>query len=163
MVAALTESRVTAGIIPDGVHTHPAMVRLAIAAKGVDRMLIVSDMMSAAGLAPGTYGLGGQEVTVDATTARLTDGTLAGSVVTMDTAVRNIVGWSHASLAEALHMATAEPARVIGERDRGVLRAGAIADLTLWDSDLEVRETIVGGRTRFRRRDAEHSSPHRPA
>jgi N-acetylglucosamine-6-phosphate deacetylase len=151
MVAALTDSRITAGIIPDGVHTHPAMVRLAIAAKGVDRMLLVSDMMSAAGLAPGTYGLGGQEVTVDATSARLADGTLAGAIVTMDEAVRNVVAWSHASLPEALHMATAVPARMIGERDRGMIRAGAVADLTVWSRELTVRETIVGGVTRYRR------------
>lgn len=151
MVAALNDTRVTAGIIPDGVHTHPAMVRLALETKGVDRMLVVSDMMSAAGLEPGTYGLGGQEVTVDETSARLSDGTLAGSIVTMDRAVRNLVDWSDASIAEALHMSTAVPARVIGETDRGVLRAGAVADITIWDQALTVQETIVGGRSRFRR------------
>jgi N-acetylglucosamine-6-phosphate deacetylase len=151
MVATLDDDRITAGIIPDGVHTHPAMVRLATRAKGFDRMLIVSDMMSAAGLQPGTYGLGGQEVTVDADSARLADGTLAGSVVTMDQAVRNVVDWSIASLPEALHMATAVPARVIGEGERGVIRAGAHADLTIWSDDLTVRETIVGGETRYKR------------
>lgn len=151
MVATLDDDRITAGIIPDGIHCHPAMVRLAIRAKGFDRMLIVSDMMSAAGLKPGTYGLGGQGVTVDATSARLADGTLAGSIVTMDQAVRNVVEWSIASLPEALHMATAVPARVIGEHDRGVIRAGAIADLTIWSDDLTVQETIVAGRTQFKR------------
>jgi N-acetylglucosamine-6-phosphate deacetylase len=151
MVATLDDDRITAGIIPDGIHTHPAMVRLATRAKGVDRMLIVSDMMSAAGLKPGTYGLGGQEVTVDATSARLADGTLAGSIVTMDQAVRNVVDWSIASLPEALHMATAVPARVIGEADRGVIRAGAHADLTIWSDDLTVQQTIIAGVTRYRR------------
>ncbi len=150
MVATLNDDRITAGIIPDGIHTHPAMVRLATRAKGFDRMLIVSDMMSAAGLAPGTYGLGGQEVTVDATSARLANGTLAGSIVTMDQAVRNVVDWSIASMPEALHMATAVPARVIGEDDRGVIRTGAIADLTVWSDDLTVQETIVGGETRYK-------------
>jgi len=150
MVAALNDDRITAGIIPDGIHTHPGMVRLAIRAKGVDRILIVSDMMSAAGLEPGTYGLGGQTVTVDETSARLADGTLAGSIITMDAAVRNIVEWSDAGIAEALHMATAVPAQLIGERDRGVIRAGAIADLTIWDWSLQVQETIVGGVSRYR-------------
>ncbi len=150
MVATLDDDRITAGIIPDGIHCHPAMVRLATRAKGFDRMLIVSDMMSAAGLEPGRYGLGGQEVTVDATSARLADGTLAGSIVTMDQAVRNVVDWSIASLPEALHMATAVPARVIGEADRGVIRAGAIADLTVWSDDLTVQETIVAGETRYK-------------
>ncbi len=151
MVATLDDDRITAGIIPDGIHCHPAMVRLATRAKGFDRMLIVSDMMSAAGLEPGRYGLGGQEVTVDATSARLADGTLAGSIVTMDQAVRNVVDWSIASLPEALHMATAVPARVIGEADRGVIRAGAIADLTVWSDNLTVQETIVAGETRYKR------------
>jgi N-acetylglucosamine-6-phosphate deacetylase len=151
MVATLDDDRITAGIIPDGIHSHPAMVRLAFRAKGFDRMLIVSDMMSAAGLEAGTYGLGGQEVTVDASSARLADGTLAGSIVTMDEAIRNVVGWSMASLPEALHMATAVPARVIGESDRGVIRAGAAADLTIWSRDLTVQETIVGGTSRFQR------------
>ncbi len=149
MVAALNDERITSGIIPDGVHTHPGMVRLALIAKGFDRMVIVSDMMSAAGLEPGNYGLGGQTVTVDETSARLSDGTLAGSIITMDACVRNLVSWSHASFPEALHMATAVPARVIGEHNRGVLRAGAIADITIWDRSLQVRETIVGGTTRF--------------
>jgi N-acetylglucosamine-6-phosphate deacetylase len=154
MVATLDDDRITAGIIPDGIHSHPAMVRLAFRAKGFDRMLIVSDMMSAAGLEAGTYGLGGQEVTVDASSARLADGTLAGSIVTMDEAIRNVVGWSMSSLPEALHMATAVPARVIGESDRGVIRAGAAADLTIWSRDLTVQETIVGGTSRFQRKMA---------
>ena len=149
MVAALNDDRITAGIIPDGIHTHPGMVRLALRAKGVDRMLVVSDMMSAAGLEPGAYGLGGQTVTVDETSARLSDGTLAGSIITMDAAVRKLVEWSDATRAEALHMSTAVPARVIGEPDRGVLRAGAVADITVWDSSMNVRETIVGGVSRF--------------
>src|SRR5690606_279473 len=94
--------------------------------------------------------LGGQTVTVDETSARLADGTLAGSIITMDAAVRNIVEWSDAGIAEALHMATAVPAQLIGERDRGVIRAGAIADLTIWDWSLQVQETIVGGVSRYR-------------
>ena len=151
MVAALNDDRITAGIIPDGVHTHPGMVRLTIRAKGVDRVLVVSDMMSAAGLDPGTYGLGGQEVTVDESSARLSDGTLAGSILTMDQAVRNLVEWSHASAGEALHMCTEVPARTIGEAHRGALRVGAFGDLTVWDTNLNVVETIVSGRSMWRR------------
>lgn len=150
MVATLNDDRITAGIIPDGIHTHPGMVRLAIKTKGIDRMVVVSDMMSAAGLKAGTYGLGGQTVTVDNTSARLADGTLAGSIVTMDTVIRNLVEWSDVGVAQALHMATAVPARLIGERDRGVLQAGKLADLTIWDWSLQVRETIVGGVSRYR-------------
>jgi N-acetylglucosamine-6-phosphate deacetylase len=149
MVAALNDSRITAGIIPDGVHSHPGMLQLARLAKGADRLLVVSDMMSAAGLDPGTYALGGQQVTVDASSARLDDGTLAGSVITMDAAVRNLVRWSVATLPEALHMCTSVPARVIGDPHRGQLRVGTIADIAIWDRDLEVQETTVAGERRF--------------
>ncbi len=151
MVATLNDDRITAGLIPDGVHSHPGMVSLAIRAKGTDRIAIVSDMMSAAGLQPGAYALGGQEVTVDDVSARLGDGTLAGSILTVDQAVRNLVEWSGVTIGEALHMCTAVPARIIGEQNRGVLRTGAIADLTIWDPDLHVIETIVGGTTVWRR------------
>lgn len=151
MVATLNDDRITAGLIPDGVHTHPGMIDLAVRAKGIDGIVIVSDMMSAAGLQPGSYGLGGQKVTVDDVSARLGDGTLAGSMLTMEQAVRNLVDWSVVSLGEALHMCTAVPARVIRESNRGALRAGAFADLTIWSADLHVAETIVGGTTVWRR------------
>jgi len=149
MIAVMTDDRVTAGLIPDGVHSHPATVRLAIKAKGVDRIAIVSDMMSACGLGPGTFGIGGQEVTVDATSARLADGTLAGSILTMDQAMRNLVAWSDVTIAEALHMATAVPARLLGDTSRGRLVVGARADLTLWTDDLRVQRTYVAGETAF--------------
>lgn len=151
MVATMTDDRVTAGIIPDGVHSHPATVRLALLAKGFDRVLIVTDMMSAAGLGPGTYGLGGQEVTVDATTARLADGTLAGSILTMDQAIRNLVDWTDASIAQALHMCTAVPARLMGWERKGQLRAGRDADTTVFDEGLNVTHTIIAGNVRYQR------------
>lgn len=146
MVAALLDHRTTVGIIADAVHAHPAMVRLAIRAKGTDRIVVVSDMMTATGLGEGLYGLAGQPVHVDRTSARLDDGTLAGSILTMDAAVRNLVAWADVSIAEALHMATAVPARLLGDRTRGEIVPGTRADLTLWTDDLTVTETLVGGR-----------------
>ncbi|HWV35417.1 MAG TPA: N-acetylglucosamine-6-phosphate deacetylase, partial [Thermomicrobiales bacterium] len=115
MVATLVDERVTAGLIPDGIHSHPATVRLALKSKGVDGIAIVSDMMSACGLGPGTYTLATRDVTVDETSARLEDGTLAGSILTMDQALRNLVDWSDTTPAEALHMMTAVPARLLGD------------------------------------------------
>jgi len=146
MIATMVDDRVTAGLIPDGVHSHPATVRLALKAKGIDRIVIVSDMMSACGFGPGTYGIGGQAVTVDQTSARLADGTLAGSILTMDQAMRNLVEWTDVTIPEALHMATAVPANVLGDPSRGRLVAGVRADLSLWDGDLEVTGTFVQGR-----------------
>lgn len=145
MVATLVDERVTAGLIPDGIHSHPATVRLAIKSKGIDGIVIVSDMMSACGLGPGQYTLSTKEVTVDDTSARLSDGTLAGSILTLDQALRNLVAWSDTTPAEALHMMTAVPARLIGDDTRGRLVTGARADLTLFDEMLQPSRTIVGG------------------
>lgn len=146
MVATMVDDRVTAGLIPDGVHSHPATVRLALKAKGVDRIVIVSDMMAATGLGPGVYTLATKQVTVDDTSARLDDGTLAGSILTMDQALRNLVDWSEATPGEALHMATAVPARLLGDDTRGRLVAGARADIALWDCKLNSMGTVIGGR-----------------
>lgn len=151
MVATLVDDRITAGLIPDGVHSHPATIRLALKSKGADGIVIVSDMMSACGLGPGIYSLSTKQVTVDATSARLADGTLAGSILTMDQALRNLVGWSDATPAEALHMMTAVPARLLGDEQRGRIVAGTRADLTLWDPALQPIRTIVGGRVGWER------------
>jgi N-acetylglucosamine-6-phosphate deacetylase len=148
--AALTDDRVTVGLIADGVHSHPAGVRLAVRAKGAERVALVTDMMSAAGMPPGQYELGGQTVTVDATSARLADGTLAGSIVTLDQAIRNVVQWTGATPVEAIRMASAVPARLLGLTERGRLAAGCVADLVLFDDGLNVEATIIGGEIVFR-------------
>lgn len=145
MIATMTDDRVTAGIIPDAVHSHPAALRLALRAKGPDRIAIVSDMMAATGLGPGAYELGGQTVLVDEKSARLQDGTLAGSVLTMDQAARNLVDWADVTAGTALHMMTGVPADLLHDSSRGRIVAGARADLALWSSDLRVISTIVNG------------------
>jgi N-acetylglucosamine-6-phosphate deacetylase len=149
MIATMTDDRVTAGLIPDAVHSHPAAVRLAMRAKGPDRIAIVSDMMSAAGLPSGTFQIGRRDVTVSGDSVTLPDGTLAGSVLTMDRAVRNLVEWAGVSLADALHMCSCVPANVLGDASRGRLIAGARSDLTIWSSDLEVQQTFVGGSSQY--------------
>lgn len=145
MVATLVDDRVTAGLIPDGVHSHPATVRLAIKTKGVDTIAIVSDMMAACGMSPGTYPLGTKSVIVDEDSARLEDGTLAGSILTMDQALRNLVDWSECTPAEAIHMMTAVPARLLDDSSRGRLVIGARADISTWNRELQPQHTIVGG------------------
>jgi N-acetylglucosamine-6-phosphate deacetylase len=149
--AALGDERVTVGLIADGVHSHPASVRLAVRTKGIDRVALVTDMMAAAGMPSGTYELGGQPVTVDEISARLGDGTLAGAILTLDQAVRNVVDWTNATPAEAIRMATEIPSGLLERPDRGQLRAGARADLALFDSDLQVIATIIGGEIVFPR------------
>ena len=148
--AALDDDRVAVGIIADGVHCHAAAVRLALRAKGPRGVVLVTDAMAAAGLGPGTYPLGGIEVIVDATSARLADGTLAGSILTMDRALRELVGMTGASVADALRMASEVPARILGLATKGRIAVGCDADLVLLDRSLEVVATVVGGRVAYR-------------
>jgi N-acetylglucosamine-6-phosphate deacetylase len=149
--AALTDDRVTIGLIADGIHCHPAAVELALRSKGAERIALVSDMMPAAGMPPGDYELGGQAVRVDEEAARLADGTLAGSIVTLDQAVRNVACWTDATAAEAIMMATEVPARLLGLADAGRIAAGYRADLALMDDDLHVTGTMISGEFVFHR------------
>jgi N-acetylglucosamine-6-phosphate deacetylase len=149
--AALVDDRVTVGLIADGVHCHPASVRLAVRAKGARRIALVSDMMPAAGMPPGRYEFGGRPVVVDGTSAKLADGTLAGSIVTHDQAIRNVVRWTEATPAEAIAMASEVPARLLSLEDLGRIAVGCMADLVLLDGSLCVESTIVGGRFAFSR------------
>lgn len=147
--AALVDERVTVGLIADGIHTHPATLRLTARAKGTPGIALVSDMMAAAGMPPGTYSLNDIPVSVDATSARLADGRLAGSILTMDAAVRGMVAWGGVSVPDALTMATETPARLLGLDDLGTLASGARADLVVLSPDLAVTETWIGGRATY--------------
>lgn len=143
--ALLADGRPMIGIIPDGVHVHPAMIKFTwqLAA---ERINIVTDAMAAMGCADDTYLLGDYAVTVADGTARLADGTLAGSVVTLDTAVRNVWAWTGCSRWEAVRGATAVPAQLLNLKNKGRLAVGCDADLVLLDADLQVVQTIIGGK-----------------
>ncbi len=143
--AALVDDRVTVCLIADGIHSHPASLALAVRAKGPERVALVSDAMPAAEMPPGQYALGGLEVTVDETSARLADGTLAGSILALDQAVRNMVRWAGVTPAHALRMASETPARLLGLHGHGRLAVNARADLALFDADLHVTATIRDG------------------
>lgn len=150
--AALTDDRIVAQLIVDGIHLHRATTALAVRAKGPGRVVLVTDAMRAAGLPEGTYELGGQGVIVQDRGCWLTDAsgaptqTLAGSTLTMDAALCNVMRATGLSLAEALPMASSVPATSIGFDDRtGALAPGLWADVTLLDADYRVVATIVGG------------------
>jgi N-acetylglucosamine-6-phosphate deacetylase len=149
--ALLTAPDQTVGIIPDGVHTHPAIVQMAWKMKAPGRLNVVTDAMAALGQAPGRYLLGDQEVTVTARDARLPSGTLAGSILSMDMALRRLIEFTGCSLGEALATITSTPADLLGlGHERGRIAAGAYADLVVLGADLQVRMTVVEGRVLYR-------------
>ena len=143
----LTDERIYCQAIVDGVHVHPAMVKLLVRAKGTARTILITDAMRATGLQDGTYDLGGQTVTVRDGVARIASGSLAGSTLTLDVALRNVMRYAGLSLAEALPMVTSTPAEALGLAGRkGVLAPGADADVVLLDAQLNVVTTVVAGR-----------------
>lgn len=151
MGALLDNSHSVAGIIPDGIHAHPAMVRLAWQMKGPRGLNVVTDAMAALGMPPGVYRLNDFDVTVTETEARLADGTLAGSVLDMETAVRNLIQFTGCTLSEATAAVTSTPARLLGLPDRGQIAPGFIADAVLLNHDLKVDLTITHGNITYQR------------
>jgi N-acetylglucosamine-6-phosphate deacetylase len=112
--AALADDRVTIGMIPDGLHVHPGLIALVRRTVGAERLAVVTDAIAALGLAPGRHSLAGREVLVDETACRLPDGTLAGSLIGLDAAVRNLAEYAAISLDEARLATTTVPARLLG-------------------------------------------------
>lgn len=152
--AALTSPELTIEVIADTVHVHPIVLKILNRTKELEKVVLITDAMRAAGLAAGTYDLGGQEVVVAGGQARLKDKTLAGSVLTMDKAVRNMVREVGAPLAEAIQMASFNPAKSIGiENKKGSLEPGKDADMVILDKNLEVEATMVAGKIVYRRRE----------
>lgn len=154
--AVLTDDRLRAGIIADGVHVHEGALRLAYKAKGTEGLALVTDAMEAAGMGDGEYKLSGRWVRLEGGSVRLPDGTLAGSALTMDTAVRNAVTYLGIPLHEAVRMASQTPAEILDMPAKGRISPGADADFTLLDHDGFIAETIVAGETVYRRQGAEH-------
>ena len=112
--AALADDRVTIGLIPDGLHVHPGLVGLVRRTVGPERLAVVTDAIAALGMAPGEHRLAGRDVIVDATSCRLPDGTLAGSLLGLDTAVQNLAEFAGCSIEDARLAATVVPARLLG-------------------------------------------------
>jgi N-acetylglucosamine-6-phosphate deacetylase len=140
------------GLIPDGVHLHPAVLRLVYRARGIEGITLVSDAMAAAGLGPGQHKLGDQNIRVDENSARLPDGTLAGSVILMDDALRCMVKFGVCDLPAAARMAAETPARLLGLGERkGRIAPGFDADLTVVDAQMRVLRTIVAGEVVYER------------
>ena len=143
--AILESDDVVAELICDGVHVHPAIMRVAIAAKGPERIMAITDATAGAGLARGARAtLGGRPITVrDA--ACLDDGTIAGSVLTMDRAFATLTGACGLSLSDAATVCATTPARTLGLLGFGLLSPGAVADLVVLDRQFRVVQTWISG------------------
>jgi N-acetylglucosamine-6-phosphate deacetylase len=145
--AALQNDDVVVELICDGVHVHPAVVRMTLAAKSRARVMAISDGTAVAGLEPGSQArLGGRRITAAETHAALDDGTMAGSVLTMDAVFQRLTSEMGVSLVDAAAMCATTPARALGLVGHGVLAEGAVADLAVVDRSGRVVQTYVGGR-----------------
>ena len=142
----LTNDRLSADVIADGIHVAPEIIQLFLRAKGTERAVLITDATAATGMPDGKYWLG--PIEVDVMDGKCTkDGKLAGSVLTMDRAVRNVTQFTNWSLKDAVRAATLNPARAVGLPQHGVLAAGAEATFTVLSSTGEVLKTVVRGRT----------------
>jgi len=148
--AVLESDAVAAEIICDGHHVHPSLIGMAIRVKSPSRMMAITDATAAAGLPTGTRTrLGDQTIIAGDRTAVLEDGTLAGSILTMDAAFRMLAGRIGLSLPDAARMCATTPAKALKQTDIGSISEGKFADLAILDRDLRVRETYVAGEPSF--------------
>jgi N-acetylglucosamine-6-phosphate deacetylase len=143
--AVLTTPEVTAELIADGVHVDEIAMKLLLKAKGAEGVILISDGISATGMPDGKYMLGGLEVTMTGGICRTAEGNLAGSTLTLDRALRNIVNLG-TPLADAVRMLTLNPATLLSiEFKKGALRTGADADIILLNESLEITNVWARG------------------
>lgn len=142
----LLNDGIYAEMIVDGFHISPAMVNLAFKTRGADNIALITDAMRAKGAAEGESELGGQKVIVKDKQARLESGSLAGSVLTFDDAFRNIIAFTGCSIADAVKMSAVNQAKEFGLEQKGLLKVGKDADIVVMDEELQVKQTILGGK-----------------
>ena len=148
-VGAALSTDASCELIADAFHVHPALFSLLHRCKG-EKLLLITDCTRAGGLADGKYDLGGQESRVRGIECRLADGTIAGSVLKMNEAVRNLRGHAGLPLHEAVNCASLHPARALGlDRQKGSLLTGRDADIVLLDEDCQVHAAWVGGNLQY--------------
>ncbi len=156
-IAAIAQApQVLGEVIADGVHVHPAVIEMLVRMLGPERLIVITDAQAIAGLHNdgGAFEFAGQQAHVVDGAARLADGTLAGSVLTMNQALCNMLAMTHISLQDAVRMLTLNPALSAGHAQRkGRLRAGYDADLLIFDSSLSLQATLCRGQLAFARED----------
>jgi N-acetylglucosamine-6-phosphate deacetylase len=150
--AALSLPEIQCELIADNIHVHPAVQKILVSAKGPEGVILITDAVRGAGLPDGEYHLGDRTTTIRDGAVRLPDGTLAGSVLTMNLALRNVIQASGLPLADAWPMSSLNAARAIGvSASKGSLEAGKDADLVLLDEHFEVLLTMVAGQVVWQR------------
>ncbi len=147
--AVLDTPEVTAEVIADGVHIHPSALRLALARKARDKICLITDSIKAAGSGDGIYPMGNLEIIVKGNEARLREsGVLAGSVLTLNRAVKNVVEWTDVGVSNGINMASLNPARILNLEEKiGSIHEGKYANLAIFDREFNVVETILRGRS----------------
>lgn len=149
--AALLDSRVSCELIADTFHVHKALFQLVASLKG-EQMVLITDCTRAGGMPDGEYTLGGQPIFVKGIECRLKDGTIAGSVLKLNEAVRNVLANTDLTVSQAVNMASLNPARRIGlSASKGSIEAGKDADFAIVDDAIDVRATILGGRVIYQK------------
>ncbi len=147
VVGAAMDSSVSCELIADNIHVHPAAQRILLKAKGIEKIILVTDAMKACMLKDGVYNLGGHTVIVRGDEARLRSGKLASSVLTMNKALKNFRANTGISIADAVRTAASNPAEVLGIGDRkGSIKEGKDADMVIFDDSFNVYETFVKGK-----------------
>jgi N-acetylglucosamine-6-phosphate deacetylase len=151
-VGAALDSSATCELICDNIHSHPAAQRLACKLKGLDHLILITDSMRACGQGDGVSELGGQKVWVQGQQATLADGTIAGSVLTLDRALANFRENTGLTIPEVVRLVTLNPSVELGDTGRGRLEPGCRADLTLFDENFKIQATYVGGTAVYRKK-----------
>jgi N-acetylglucosamine-6-phosphate deacetylase len=144
LAEVLTNDSLTADVIADGFHVAPSVIDLLIKAKTPEKVVLITDAMSAAGMPDGHYQLGLIDVVLKAGMCTV-NGTLAGSALTLDRAMRNVMNFGKLELKQAVQAATANPARVVRAKGKGMLQPGSDADFVALTADGEVRATVING------------------
>lgn len=151
IVGAIFNSDIYCELIADGIHVHPAIFNILKRVKGTDRIILITDSMRAGCLNEGVSELGGQKVIVSNNSARLEDGTLAGSILKLNQGIKNFMDNTNIDICEAISLVSINPARELGlDKVKGSLEVGKFADIVILDSDFNVKQTIVEGNTVFK-------------
>ena len=151
--ASLTEDEVYTEIIADGFHLHPATIRLVLKAKGIDKAVAISDSIMAAGLPDGDYQLGVNPVVVKDGDAKLLNGVRAGSTLTLDKALRKLIDFTGRTGAELSPLLSRNQAKLLSLGNKGEIKEGNEASFAVLDKDGYVRETIIKGRSVYKKEE----------